>query len=222
MRRFIDMAGKKYGRIVVLDRAPNKSTGHAVWYCRCACKTIFVARGTHLRKNRVFSCGHTGCRRQLHGMSQSVEHAIWRGMISRCENANLRCYKHYGGRGIGVAMCWRDSFKKFYSDMGARPSSRHSLDRLDNDRGYEPGNVVWALPHRQANNKRRTRYVTYRGRRMPLCDAVRLAGSFVHHETAWVRIDRSGWSVEKAVETPRLHESPNSKSRIKTQSQEAA
>jgi len=57
---------------------------------------------------------------------------------------------------------------------------------------------------------------------MPLCDAVRLAGSFVHHETAWVRIDRSGWSVEKAVETPRLHESPNSKSRIKTRSEEAA
>jgi hypothetical protein len=101
----------------------------------------------------------------------------------------------------------------FYTDMGPRPSEHHSLDRLDNDRGYEPGNVVWASRSQQQNNKQRTRYVVYGGKRMALCDAVRAAGSVVHHETAWVRIDRSGWSVERAVETPRLHESPAAKSR---------
>lgn len=143
-------------------------------------------------------------------------------MISRCENPNVKAYPSYGGRGVKVCDRWRHGegtkhgVECFIEDMGLRPSPSHSLDRFPNvDGNYEPGNVRWEEKLAQANNKVRTRYVIYHGEKMSLCDAVRVAGSVIHREAAWVRIQH-GWTVEKAVETPRLKESPNSKRRKRT------
>jgi DNA-binding MarR family transcriptional regulator len=81
------------------------------------------------------------------------EYGIWTGIIARCSNQKHKNYKRYGGRGIGVCQAWRDDFENFYRDMGPRPSGRHSIDRVDNDRGYEPGNCRWATPREQVLNR---------------------------------------------------------------------
>jgi hypothetical protein len=210
----IDISGRRFGRLVALETA-GKRWGRFLWLCRCDCGVESVFDGNHLRRGMSKSCGclmreTSRALKFVHGGTGSQEHAIWRGMINRCENPNVRGYPGYGGRGIRVCARWRADFTAFLSDLGPRPSRQHSLERLNPDGNYEPGNVVWSTALAQANNKRNTRFVEYNGERMSLCDAVRLAGSVVHYEAAWVRI-RSGWSVERAVETPRLHVSPNAR-----------
>lgn len=147
----------------------------------------------------------------IHGMSRAKEYAIWRGIKSRCSNPNVKAYHLYGGAGIKMCEKWSNSFVSFYEDMGPRPSPKHSIDRYPDLRGdYEPSNCRWASPFEQVNNRRNTRWVVYRGRQMPLADAVREAGSVVHREAAWIRI-KTGWDAALALETPRVHLSGNSK-----------
>jgi hypothetical protein len=102
-------------------------------------------------------------RRELHGETNiskldkrkpSSEYAVWCHIKARCYNPNHVAYAHYGGRGIKVCKRWRDSFKAFLADMGRRPSSKHSIDRIDNDGDYKPDNCRWATPWQQQNNKR--------------------------------------------------------------------
>ncbi len=87
-------------------------------------------------------------------MNTKGEYNSWRAMIARCEDPDHPSWKHYGGRGVVVCARWRMSFASFLLDMGLRPSARHSLDRIDVERGYYPGNVRWSTPEVQARNKR--------------------------------------------------------------------
>lgn len=171
--------------------------------CKCECGASKWVASQSLRLGRSTSCG---CRRSGHGInggiSHTAEYRIWRGMIARCEYKNVKCYHRYGGRGIKVCSAWRTDFDAFLKDVGPRPSIGHSIDRIDPDGDYEPGNVRWAIGAEQVNNRRNTTFVVYRGNRMPLTEAVRAAGSIVHRECARVRIERCGWTVERAVETP--------------------
>lgn len=85
--------------------------------------------------------------------SSMPEYRIWTGMLARCSNPGSSAFYRYGARGISVCQRWRDDFENFYADMGPRPSPRHSIDRIDNDGNYEPGNCRWATPDVQAKNK---------------------------------------------------------------------
>lgn len=130
------------------------------------------------------------------------EYRVWAAMIDRCQRPAAADYDRYGGRGITVCARWQD-FDQWLSDLGARPTDEHSLDRVDNDGNYEPGNVRWATRIEQANNKRSNHKVSYRGEMMSIADAVRAAGSVITREAAGCRI-KNGWTVEEAVETPPL------------------
>lgn len=89
-----------------------------------------------------------------HGMSHSKEYWAWDNMLARCYRPSHKYYADYGGRGISVCQKWRMSFQEFYRDVGTRPSANHSLDRMNTDGHYEPGNVRWATATQQNLNRR--------------------------------------------------------------------
>jgi len=127
-------------------------------------------------------------------------------MISRCRNPKAGDYARYGAIGVTVCDAWvegaagRGGLSLFFEHIGPKPSPDYSLDRIDNARGYEPGNVRWASSIEQQNNKRNNRLVIYRGQQMTVAQAVRVAGSVIEATHAYRRIGR-GWTVEAAVET---------------------
>jgi hypothetical protein len=135
-------------------------------------------------------------------------------MINRCHNPTNASYHDYGGRGIAVCDRWRNDFLTFLADMGPRPSPSHSVERRDNDKGYEPGNCHWATMVEQNNNKRNNRIVEYRGSRTTLAEAMRSAGTLVHLTSVEQRID-AGWAIEDAVEKPQQLRGPDRKPRVR-------
>lgn len=130
---------------------------------------------------------------------RSPEYRAWTMMKTRCLNTNNEKYPLYGGRGITICKEWQDSFDAFLADMGERPSSAHSLDRIDTDGHYEPENCRWATASEQAINRRTTRWVEVGGERLNLQQWADRLGA--DPQTISDRLER-GWSAERAVTTP--------------------
>jgi hypothetical protein len=134
-----------------------------------------------------------------HRLSKTPEYLIWRNMRDRCHNPNYVLFRYYGARGIAVCERWRNSFVAFIEDMGRRPDPSLTLERIDNAKGYEPGNCRWATRKDQANNRRpRADRVTLMvdGRASPLTEIARRYG--VPYQTIYARI-RRGVSPMEAV-----------------------
>lgn len=198
-----NLIGQKFGRLTVLSRCGSATSGDAIWECGCECGKKTRATGYQLRANKKKSCGcyRASLRNSLtHGMSKSPEHKIWRSMLGRCGNPRQDKGNNYCNRGISVCPRWQ-SFENFYADMGSRPSSSHSIDRIDPNGNYEPSNCRWATLAEQAVNKRNTRYVAYEGQIIPLIEAVRKSGTPLHYETIWARI-QNGWPIDCALFEP--------------------
>lgn len=133
-----------------------------------------------------------------HGQSRTTEYRIWLQMRARCGNPNHANYARYGGRGIKVCQRWENSFEAFLEDMGPRPSSNHSLDRVNNNKGYGPDNCAWALPSEQANNRRTNSNLTFEGRTQTIAQWAAELGISQH--TLRRRLEE-GWSVAVALTT---------------------
>lgn len=125
--------------------------------------------------------------------------AVWRGMLVRCHDPRSDDFENYGARGISVCPAWRVSFWQFVADMPPRPSRQHSIDRINNNGNYEPGNVRWATPTEQGRNTRFNRILTARGEQLTLAEWSELTG--IPKSTLFNRIKR-GWSDEATVTTP--------------------
>ncbi|ABO54166.1 hypothetical protein LA345_25765 [Burkholderia vietnamiensis] len=130
-----------------------------------------------------------------HGMTRSPEYQTWRSMKKRCISPSNARYAQYGGRGITVCERWM-SFENFFEDMGPRPSPKHSLDRMDNNRGYEPGNCRWATLVEQNRNKSTNVILEYRGERRCVSEWSEITG--IPHGTILSRINR-GIPIEKIL-----------------------
>jgi hypothetical protein len=203
-RRY-NLLGRRFGRLVVVAKAPSRGSS-ACWECQCDCGTSVVVRGGNLVAGHTKSCGccqreSARAARTTHGMSKSQEYKIWRGMLDRCENPNHTFYHLYGGRGIEICEEWH-CFESFYADMGARPSPKHTLDRIDNDGGYSPANCRWATSVQQQGNRTNSRILTFRGESMCLAAWARRIGC--SEEVIRARL-KSGWSIERALTTPVRH-----------------
>lgn len=134
-----------------------------------------------------------------HGGSYTPEYRAWQTMRLRCTVPTNRAWPDYGGRGITVCDRWRDDFRAFLADMGSKPSSAHEIDRIDNDRGYEPGNCRWVTRSENNRNRRSTLWIEYQGERRRRIDLAEEFG--IPSDTLAFRL-RSGWSVEEALTTP--------------------
>lgn len=157
MGRIRDLANQQFGRLTVLRPVgvSNSRGKNVIWLCICSCGKNTKVESTHLNGGNTKSCG---CLQIKHGLSKTSEYHTLRGMIDRCSNPKCKAYKYYGGRGIQVCDRWKnpvDGLQNFISDMGKKPLPDLSIDRIDNDGNYEPGNCRWATQEEQQKNKRR-------------------------------------------------------------------
>lgn len=183
MTQIKDIAGQRFGKWTALRCAGARRrvvdgrcvASTAMWVCRCECGTEREVSGGHLRKGSSKSCGCDHAGRIAYGQKivrhghtihhqQTPEYRAWLAMRKRCCDSTHFAFDRYGGRGIDVCPEWLASFEAFFSDMGPRPTPAHSLERVENNRGYSPDNCVWADKKTQNRNTRQNRLVTFRGK----------------------------------------------------------
>lgn len=150
-------------------------------------------------------CKNTEGETVKHGMWKTPEFTAWSHMLRRCNSSTHPQYLYYGGRGIKVCDSWQAAFENFYKDMGPRPSDKHSLDRIDVNGNYEPGNCRWATVIQQNRNKVNTKYLTLKGDRLQINEWAKKLG--INISTLWVRV-RKGWTDEQILTTPVAKRSP--------------
>jgi len=196
--------GDKF-HLLTVTRMPEHSGGKIE--ARCECGVVKLVETSAVRLGKIKSCGCYGkaAREKVnlkHGHnrrgSRSSLYKVWCNMLNRCDNPDNPNYPLYGGRGITVCDEWKD-FNKFLEGVGERPAN-HTLDRIDVNKGYEPGNVRWATLSEQARNKRTNRVLALGDKSMCVADWVDETG--LSSSLIINRIEYLGWSVEKALTTP--------------------
>ena len=191
-----DFIGSKFGYLTAVE--PLHIDGK--WRFSCSCGETIVRRKTDVTSGKVSSCG---CKTSelharhatKHGYANSLTWNSWMAMMQRCTNKNIKAFHRYGGRGIRVCDRWTN-ISNFVSDMGERPSKKHSIDRINNEGNYEPGNCRWATSKVQTLNKCNAIILEWRGESKPAIEWAALLG--IPKGVLYMRLHR-GWSVERAL-----------------------
>lgn len=183
MGKIKDLTGQRFGRLTVIGFAGFAKNRNAMWDCKCDCGRICTVKGGKLTSGSTKSCGclRAELRTKLntvHHMCGTKIYSSWRCMLTRCLNPNHETYSKYGGRGITVCDEWKNSFQAFFdfvSKLEHFGEDGYTLDRINNDGNYEPGNVKWSTAKEQARNRRDTVFVEYAGKKMALAEAAEQA-----------------------------------------------
>ncbi|GDY37246.1 hypothetical protein [Acidovorax sp. NB1] len=205
--KHLDIAGQRFGRLLVMARDGKSPNGNARWLCACDCGASTVRASASLRSGVALSCG---CLRKERVANANVErlyrhgetvggkdthtYRVWRAMVARCTNPKNDAFQWYGGRGISVCDRWM-VFDHFLADMGAAPDGM-SIDRTNNNGDYEPNNCRWATKLEQANNTRANVFLEWRGETHTMAQWCRKLGLRVG--TVHKRL-KMGWSVDRAL-----------------------
>ena len=201
MSRSIEVTpGETYGRWTVIGEMASirlSGTTYRQVLCRCTCGTTRAVRLSGLTSGHSTSCG---CKFTTfkHGCLGTPTYRSWQCMIRRCYDVRNTSYPRYGGRGIEVHDAWKDSFIAFLADMGERPP-KHTLDRIDNGRNYEPENCRWATWQTQQRNRQNNRMIEFNGETLCMTEWANRLGvkpATIHWRLA------AGWAIEDAVTMP--------------------
>ena len=193
----------KYGRWNT-SNITSVINGETSVFCTCDCGTEKYVNRYNLTHSISTCCGcirreNMAKRNKSHGLSRTTEYSSWLSMKQRCNSSSNKSYHNYGGRGIKVCDEWNNSFESFISDMGNKPTVKHTIERVDNNKGYSPDNCIWDTRYSQARNNRGNRMITYNGKTMCMTDWEKSlnmkAGTFK------TRIYK-GWSIERAITQP--------------------
>lgn len=201
MGKAMELVGQRFGRLTVIAIIAVRRRGvHKRLQVRCDCGTTATPRLAHVLDGRTTSCGcfnreAAAVRATRHGLTHSRVHTCWNNMLQRCANPRQQAYARYGARGITVCAGWA-SFDVFLADMGMPPSATHEIDRIDNGRGYEPGNCRWVTRVENSRNKDSNRRIVFQGR--DLCLVEWAASTGIPYGTLHQRL-RRGWPVADAL-----------------------
>ena len=180
------------------------------WLCRCSCGLEKSVSRCHIVSGKSTSCGHDRASKTseaitVHGASRSPDkvYSAWKNAKSRCYDPGNAKYNTYGARGITMYKPWKENFSKFRDYVGSPPSEKHTLGRINNDKGYEPGNLEWQTVKQQNRNKTNNFKITYKGKTQTLTDwAEELSMS---RSVLAARLTKLQWPLEKALTTPTRH-----------------
>lgn len=192
--------GQKFNRLTALSFVGTNHKYDKLWKFQCECGAFRVLLVSSVTSGNTKSCGSMPCMgKTKHELCHTPEHRAWASIKQRCLCKTSSQYKYYGQRGIGICHEWRTSFESFLNHVGKRPTYKHSIDRINNDGHYEPGNVRWASKAEQANNRRSNRIITLNGESLTLSQ---WADKLNMPKTAIPNRLILGWSIEKTLTTP--------------------
>lgn len=207
-RPIINLTGLRFGRLLVqafvkVDHGKDgKHPQGSIWRAICDCGTVIETKSIHLRSGATKSCGCAKLQKwkafiTKHGESSPLtpEYRAWNAMLKRCRPGKS-VSQYHGDRGIKVCGRWKRSFDNFLSDMGRKPSSRHSLDRKNTNDGYAPANCRWATPSEQQRNRRDNVTIKISDETMSLYEWSQRSG--VEPFRIYMRL-RRGWEPRRAV-----------------------
>lgn len=209
LKRRVYKEGEKIGECVFLRETPTDPYVPRVATFLCHCGKEFTANirsAVRLEVKQCKQCVIEIRTKKLikistsHGKSQTKEYRCYAEIKKRCKPGSEARFPDYSGRGIRVCQRWLESFDNFLADMGAKPTEKYSIERVDVNGNYEPSNCIWLLNTLQAQNTRKSRYLTYKGETKLLkfwADEVGLKARTLHS-----RVFRQGMSVQEAIETP--------------------
>lgn len=213
-----DWSGVVQKNLTVLRDIGKDKHGSRLWECVCGCGNRAYKTSGELSQG-VGSCSRTcgvtssNQKRARHGMWKTKVYKTWAGIKNRCHNPNHPHWKRYGGRGITVCGEWMESFESFYLHVGEPPTDDHTIDRIDNNKGYEPGNVRWATMKEQAGNRESNTWVEYQGKRMTWRQWADYLG--IRYNTLMTRVrDKSDLSEILVKGYKRVGRPPKSKQRL--------
>lgn len=196
-----NLSHKRFGKLIVIERASSDKCGRSRWMCQCDCGKILTVSNRHLKDGSTKSCGclRGGVIKHGHTSSNTVSstYISWTGIRKRCNDPNHENYKHYGSRGIKVYRRWL-KFENFLEDMGEAPKG-YQIDRIDNNKGYYKENCRWITPKQNNRNRRNNHLITYDGKTQ--CIAAWAEEIGINENTIRTRI-RFNWSSEKTLTTP--------------------
>jgi hypothetical protein len=210
-----DLSGVKFGFLTAIRPNGKTPSGNITWLCNCsACGNNTSIASGNLQAKSTVSCG---CMKIKHSANKrGARHPlyqVWADIKKRCYNVKHKQYKDYGGRGITMFSKWIESFIEFRDYTLGLPNCPINIekantftdlyiDRINNNKGYNPGNLRWATREEQNNNRRSSRMIKFKGVKMTLKDAVDKY-AVVKYDTVATRLNKLGWSIEDAILKPK-------------------